>query len=98
MSAPRRRAPVRSALLAGLLLAAGCGPVERDPACAAYVRCVKARDGVHGLTTDVTSYSEDGACWQNADNAALCTTACRNGLDWLRATDAQLPAHCDERS
>jgi len=48
------------------------------------------------MDTDVSSYGDDGACWQNADNAEHCTTACQNGLSWVRENEAQLPVECAE--
>ena len=77
-----------------LLALAGCGPVSVDPVCAQYVACLADRDVVQGLRTDTSTYGDQGACWENADNAEHCAAACANGLQWLRDTDAQRPESC----
>lgn len=65
------------------LQASACGRAAQDPACAAYVECVKARDTVLQTTTDVVRFEPAGACWNNDDLAEGCKKACAKGLSWL---------------
>lgn len=77
------------------LSAAGCnGPVEQRIACAEYVSCIEARDGLRGSTTNVRRFETDGGCWGSPEGADLCETACVNGLAFLREREQGLPEEC----
>ena len=77
------------------LFASGCsGPVEQRTACAEYVSCIAARDGLRGSTTNVHRFEADGDCWGSPEGADLCETSCVNGLAFLRDREQNLPEEC----
>ncbi len=85
---------MRFVLGAALALLTACGAVEQSPECAAWTRCIQARDAQTGVPTDNARFEAGGACWGGAEGAELCTTACASGLDWMRRAYDDLPEAC----
>jgi hypothetical protein len=77
-----------------LALMWGCAEVEQSASCEEYVECIRSRDAVSGVETDLARFEEDGACWGNPEGAGLCDRACTNGLEWMRDEVADLPEEC----
>ncbi len=53
--------------------------IPQSEECGKYIDCIAHFDEVNGTDTTAgieDSYGEGGTCWQNADTAAACTTAC----------------------
>jgi hypothetical protein len=84
---------MRVVLLGVMLVLASCwgSPVSQDPACQAWVSCIRALDADAGETTDLVRFVEGGACWKNPTLAEGCTTACQRALGRLHERGACVP-------
>ena len=81
-------------LLFFTVLASCGGEVEQSAACAAWVRCIDARDAQLGVSTDNLRFEVGGTCWTSAEQGEHCTPACERGLAWMRQAYADLPEEC----
>ncbi len=60
--------------------------IPQSEECGKYVDCVAHFDEVNGTETSgvADAYGEGGTCWQNAETAESCTTACENANTSLK--------------
>ena len=60
--------------------------IPQSEECGKYIDCQAHFDEVNELTsTDLSeSYGEGGTCWQNADTADSCTSACESANTSLK--------------
>lgn len=70
-------------------------PVPQAVECDAWVRCQRAVDARAGLpVANLERFEAGGFCWNNAELARGCTTACERALERLRARATPLPGEC----
>lgn len=73
----------------------GCSShVQQSEDCQALVACARAKDRIAGMTTDVSRYEAEGACWENEEIAELCERSCTRGMAFIRSREPSAPSEC----
>ncbi|MBK8011439.1 MAG: hypothetical protein IPK13_08815 [Deltaproteobacteria bacterium] len=65
-----------------LAFLAACGGPSQSDECKAYIACAEAASPGTSAAA-ASTYGEDGQCWDNDDNADVCTAACKSALSLL---------------
>lgn len=84
------------ALLVGAVMASCWGSaVPQDPACTAWVACIRALEGREGQpAADLLRFEAGGFCWNNPTLAEGCAAACARAQGRLHAREPSLPPEC----